>query len=255
MYADDLLDGLNDEQRAVAQFDEPAALRVLAGAGTGEDHCAHRPGRADRRGWHACREGAAADVHPARRPPDDRSQPHPPGPCGTAVRRVSGGTFHLRRTARCASTRPDSGLPEGFGARPVGCRRRDGRGARRDGEESAERASVPRVNPPLLDLYCARRRHRHAGGRGDQRGRPVASDRPNPSARCVRRTSRANDVWVCSTSTTCCCTGGRLSRDDPSAVAGRAVRPRARRRVPGCQRPVEVLQLLRTHDPRADCRR
>ena len=35
MYADDLLEGLNDEQRAVAQFDG-GPLRVLAGAGTGK---------------------------------------------------------------------------------------------------------------------------------------------------------------------------------------------------------------------------
>ena len=108
MYAHDLLDGLNDEQRAVAQFDEPAALRVLAGAGTGKTTAlTARVARIVADGTPAERVLLLTFTRRAARQMIDRSHTRL-AHAGLRSGRVSGGRSTPWRTARCASTRPDS---------------------------------------------------------------------------------------------------------------------------------------------------
>jgi DNA helicase-2/ATP-dependent DNA helicase PcrA len=114
MYADDLLDGLNDEQRAVAQFDEPAALRVLAGAGTGKTTAlTARVARIVADGTPAERVLLLTFTRRAARQMIDRSHTRL-ARAGLRSGRVSGGTFHsvAHRTLRQHAAR--LGLPEGF---------------------------------------------------------------------------------------------------------------------------------------------
>lgn len=114
MYAHDLLDGLNDEQRAVAQFDEPAALRVLAGAGTGKTTAlTARVARIVADGTPAERVLLLTFTRRAARQMIDRSHTRL-AHAGLRSGRVSGGTFHsvAHRTLRQHAAR--LGLPEGF---------------------------------------------------------------------------------------------------------------------------------------------
>ncbi len=114
MYADDLLVGLNDEQRAVAQFDDPVALRVLAGAGTGKTTAlSARVARIVADGVPAERVLLLTFTRRAARQMVDRSQTRL-ARAGLRAGRVSGGTFHsvAHRTLRQHAAR--LGLPEGF---------------------------------------------------------------------------------------------------------------------------------------------
>ncbi|MEI2642317.1 MAG: ATP-dependent helicase [Candidatus Nanopelagicales bacterium] len=109
----ELLAGLNDEQRAVASFDG-AALRVLAGAGTGKTTAlSARVARLVADGTPAERVLLLTFTRRAARQMLDRSQARL-SRAGIRSGRVSGGTFHstAHRTLRQHAAR--LGLPEGF---------------------------------------------------------------------------------------------------------------------------------------------
>ena len=113
MYVDDLLADLNDEQRAVARFDG-GPLRVLAGAGTGKTTAlSGRVARLVADGIPAERILLLTFTRRAARQMVDRSQARL-ARAGIRSGRVSGGTFHsvAHRTLRQHATR--LGLPEGF---------------------------------------------------------------------------------------------------------------------------------------------
>jgi DNA helicase-2/ATP-dependent DNA helicase PcrA len=113
MYAQDLLDGLNDEQRAVATFDG-GPLRVLAGAGTGKTTAlTARVARLVADGTPAERMLLLTFTRRAARQMVDRSQARLTR-AGLRAGRVTGGTFHsvAHRTLRQHASR--LGLPEGF---------------------------------------------------------------------------------------------------------------------------------------------
>jgi DNA helicase-2/ATP-dependent DNA helicase PcrA len=114
----DLLEGLNPEQRAVAAFDEPGPLRVLAGAGTGKTMAL-----AARVAW-LIGSGVPAErlllltfTRRAAREMLTRTDSllsRSAGARGRASGRVQGGTFHsvAHRTLRRHGDR--LGLPDGF---------------------------------------------------------------------------------------------------------------------------------------------
>ncbi|MBK6764657.1 MAG: ATP-dependent helicase [Micrococcales bacterium] len=113
MYADGLLEGLNDEQRAVAQFDG-GPLRVLAGAGTGKTTAlSARVARIVADGVPAERVLLLTFTRRAARQMVERSHARL-ARIGYKSGRVSGGTFHsvAHRTLRQHAAR--LGLPEGF---------------------------------------------------------------------------------------------------------------------------------------------
>jgi len=113
MYATDLLKGLNDEQRAVAQF-EGGPLRVLAGAGTGKTTAlSARVARIVADGIPAERVLLLTFTRRAARQLVDRSHARL-SRIGLKSGRVAGGTFHsvAHRTLRQHAAR--LGLPEGF---------------------------------------------------------------------------------------------------------------------------------------------
>ncbi len=113
MYAIDLLEGLNDEQRAVAQF-EGGPLRVLAGAGTGKTTAlSARVARIVADGIPAERVLLLTFTRRAARQLVDRSHARL-SRIGLKSGRVAGGTFHsvAHRTLRQHAAR--LGLPEGF---------------------------------------------------------------------------------------------------------------------------------------------
>jgi DNA helicase-2/ATP-dependent DNA helicase PcrA len=113
MYAQDLLDGLNDEQRAVAQFDG-GPLRVLAGAGTGKTTAlSARVARLVADGTSAERVLLLTFTRRAARQMVERSHARL-ARAGHRSGRVAGGTFHsvAHRTLRQHAAR--LGLPEGF---------------------------------------------------------------------------------------------------------------------------------------------
>ena len=113
MYAEGLLADLNDEQRAVAQFDG-GPLRVLAGAGTGKTTAlSARVARIVADGVPAERVLLLTFTRRAARQMVDRSHARL-AKVGLKTGRVSGGTFHsvAHRTLRQHAAR--LGLPEGF---------------------------------------------------------------------------------------------------------------------------------------------
>jgi DNA helicase-2/ATP-dependent DNA helicase PcrA len=114
MYAEALLGDLNDDQRAVAEFDDPMALRVLAGAGTGKTTAlTARVARIVADGIPAERVLLLTFTRRAARQMVDRSHARL-ARAGLRTGRVSGGTFHsvAHRTLRQHAAR--LGLPEGF---------------------------------------------------------------------------------------------------------------------------------------------
>jgi ATP-dependent DNA helicase UvrD/PcrA len=113
MYATDLLVDLNDEQRAVAEFDG-GPLRVLAGAGTGKTTAlSARVARIVADGIPAERVLLLTFTRRAARQMVDRSHARL-ARAGIKSGRVAGGTFHsvAHRTLRQHAAR--LGLPEGF---------------------------------------------------------------------------------------------------------------------------------------------
>jgi DNA helicase-2/ATP-dependent DNA helicase PcrA len=109
----DLLEGLNDEQRAVAAFDG-GPLRVLAGAGTGKTTAlSSRVARIVADGIPAERVLLLTFTRRAARQMVERSHARL-ARAGRKAGRVSGGTFHsvAHRTLRQHAAR--LGLPEGF---------------------------------------------------------------------------------------------------------------------------------------------
>ena len=113
MYADGLLNGLNEEQQAVATF-EGGPLRVLAGAGTGKTTAlSARVARIVADGTPAERVLLLTFTRRAATQMTDRSQARL-ARIGHRSGRVAGGTFHsvAHRTLRQHASR--LGLPEGF---------------------------------------------------------------------------------------------------------------------------------------------
>ncbi|MEZ5119726.1 MAG: ATP-dependent helicase [Candidatus Nanopelagicales bacterium] len=113
MYGSDVLAGLNDEQRAVAAF-EGGPLRVLAGAGTGKTTAlSARVARIVADGTPAERVLLLTFTRRAARQMVDRTHARL-SRAGLRAGRVAGGTFHsvAHRTLRQHAAR--LGLPEGF---------------------------------------------------------------------------------------------------------------------------------------------
>lgn len=106
----DLLEGLNEEQRAVAAFDG-GPLRVLAGAGTGKTTAlSSRVARIVADGIPAERVLLLTFTRRAARQMVERSHARL-ARAGHRSGRVSGGTFHLWPIARCVSMPHGSACP------------------------------------------------------------------------------------------------------------------------------------------------
>lgn len=113
MYAHDLLDGLNDEQRAVAGFDG-GPLRVLAGAGTGKTTAlSARVARLVADGIPAERILLLTFTRRAARQMVARSQARL-ARAGQESGRVDGGTFHSVAHRALRRNASQLGLPDGF---------------------------------------------------------------------------------------------------------------------------------------------
>ena len=218
--AGDLLEGLNEQQRAAATHDRWAA----AGARRrryGQDQHPDGAGRVARRERGAGRARPAADLHPAGGAPDAR-------PAGA-----------LLAGSRAPARRPGPGrhLPRGRAPGPAAGSRPAGAAGGFGVLDAADAAD-------LLDLRAQRARPGVDGGapvpaQGDTcststRGRSTpaaaldgASPRPPRGASARRARSRLSAALrgaqtraaACSTSTTCCCTGARRARRPRSAPA------------------------------------
>ena len=226
---------LNPEQRQAVQHDD-APLLILAGAGTGQDGDARGPGGPPARAGSRARAGVPADVLP---PGGDRdAHPGRPSDRPALASRVRGARSTPCATGSCAATATSSAsdpsfslLDAGDTVELIGLVRHDlglGRGTgNRFPRKETLAAILSRVANAQLRLsdvlarsfpWCSEDLDGRSG-----RLRRLHRPQAGPEALRLRRSVAAGP-------------GARRLRGRRPG-AGRAVRPRAGRRVPGRQRP------------------